>query len=55
MPLVAATGATLPGLMQRAGHASARTALHYQHAADDAERRIADQLDGALGEQPRRA
>ena len=55
MTLVAATGATLPELMQRAGHASARAALHYQHAADGAERRIADRLDEALGERPRSA
>jgi hypothetical protein len=33
--LVALTGATLPGLMQRAGHSTPRAALHCQHAADD--------------------
>ena len=53
MTLAASTGATLPELMQRAGHASARAALHYQHAAEGAERRIADRLDGVLGQRPR--
>jgi len=53
MTMVAATGATLPELMQRAGHASARAALHYQHAAEGAERRIADRLDHVLGERPK--
>jgi len=52
MTLVAATGATLPALMQRAGHASARAALHYQHAAEGAERRIADRLEEALPRSP---
>lgn len=55
MSLVASTGATLPELIQRAGHASAKAALHYQHAAEGAERRIADRLDEALGERPRSA
>ncbi len=50
MTVVAATGATLPELMERAGHASPRAALHYQHAADGAQRRIADRLDAALGQ-----
>jgi integrase len=49
MTFVASTGATLPKLMERAGHASSRAALHYQHAADGAQRRIADRLDEALG------
>lgn len=48
MTLVALTGATLPELMQRAGHSTPRAALHYQHAADDAQRRIAERLDSAL-------
>ncbi|HUX70834.1 MAG TPA: tyrosine-type recombinase/integrase [Cellulomonadaceae bacterium] len=48
MTFVASTGATLPELMERAGHASSRAALHYQHAADGAQRRIADRLDEAL-------
>ena len=52
LTLVASTGATLPELMQRAGHASSRAALHYQHAVDDAQRRIAERLDQVLGERP---
>lgn len=48
MTLVAQTGATLPELMERAGHASPRAALHYQHTADGAQRRIADRLNEAL-------
>lgn len=48
LTLVATTGATLPELMRRAGHSSARAALHYQHAADDSQRRIADCLDSIL-------
>jgi integrase len=48
MTLVALTGATLPELMQRAGHSTPRAALHYQHAADDAQRRIAERLDGVV-------
>ena len=52
MTLAASTGATLPELMQRAGHASSRAALHYQHVADGAQRRIADRLDDALGRPP---
>jgi integrase len=55
LTLVASTGATLPELMQRAGHASPRAALHYQHAADDSQRRIAERLDRVLGERPRTA
>ena len=55
LTLVAATGATLPELMQRAGHASPRAALHYQHASDDSQRRIAERLDQVLGERPRTA
>jgi hypothetical protein len=45
LTLVALTGATLAELMQRAGHSTPRAALHYQHAADDAQRRIAERLD----------
>lgn len=48
LTLVALTGATLPELMQRAGHSTPRAALHYQHAADDAQRRIAQHLDRIL-------
>ena len=50
--MVAGTGATVPELMQRAGHSSPRAALHYQHAADDSQQRIADRLDDALGLPP---
>lgn len=53
MTMVAMTGATQPELMQRAWHASPRAALHYQHGADDAQHRIADRLDEALGQRPR--
>jgi hypothetical protein len=38
--------------MQRAGHASPRAALHYQHAVDDYQRRIAERLDQILGDRP---
>jgi integrase len=55
MTLVALTGATLPELMQRAGHSTPRAALHYQHAADGAQQRIAERLDLALGAQRRAA
>jgi integrase len=48
LTLVASTGATLPELMQRAGHSSPRAALHYQHASNDAQHRIAERLDAAL-------
>ncbi len=52
MTLVALTGATLPELMQRAGHSTPRAAPHYQHAADDAQKRIAERLDRALESPP---
>ena len=55
LTLVAATGATLPELMERAGHASPRAAIHYQHAVDDSQRRIAERLDEVLLERPRMA
>ena len=45
MTLVALTGATLPELMQRAGHSTPRAALQYQHAADGAQLRIAGCID----------
>ncbi len=48
MTLVALTGATLPELMQRAGHSTPRATLRYQHAADDAQQQIAADLDRAL-------
>lgn len=52
MTLVALTGATLPELMERAGHSTPRAALHYQHAADDAQKRIAERLDRHIPSQP---
>ncbi|HQY32478.1 tyrosine-type recombinase/integrase [Actinotalea sp.] len=50
MTLVALTGATLPELMQRAGHSTPRASLHYQHAADDAQARIARRLSVVLAD-----
>jgi integrase len=47
----AATGATLAELMRRAGHATPRAALIYQHATEDRDRVLAD----ALSELHRRA
>ena len=55
LTLVASTGATLPELMERAGHASPRAAIHYQHAVDDSQRRIAERLDEVIFERPRTA
>jgi integrase len=55
LTLVASTGATLPELMERAGHSSSRAAIHYQHAVADSQRRIAERLDQVLGERPRTA
>jgi integrase len=55
LTLVASTGATLPELMERAGHASPRAAIHYQHAVDDSQRRIAQRLDEVLIDRPRTA
>jgi len=43
--LAAQTGATTKELMARLGHASPRASMIYQHAAEERERRIADQLD----------
>lgn len=42
--LAAATGATLAELMARLGHSSPGMALHYQHAAADRDRQIAQAL-----------
>ena len=52
LTLVASTGATVPELMQRAGHASSRAALRCQDAIDDAQRRITQRLDQTLGDRP---
>lgn len=49
LTLVALTGANLQELMQRPGHSTRRAALHYQHAAADGQRRIAERLNVALG------
>lgn len=43
--LAAQTGATTKELMARLGRASPRAALIYQHAAQDRDQTIADQLD----------
>ncbi len=43
--LAAQTGATTKELMARLGHASPRAALIYQHAAEDRDQTIADQLE----------
>lgn len=49
MTLVVLTGATLPKLMQRAGHSTPRAALHYQHAAEGAQVRATLLLDKLVG------
>lgn len=46
--LAAATGASLPALMARLGHSSARASLLYQHAAASDGQRIADNLEQGL-------
>jgi integrase len=50
--LAAATGATLAELMARLGHSTPAAALRYQHAAQGADRRIAEAMsrlaDGGL-------
>ena len=45
----AATGATLAELMRRAGHATPRAALIYQHATEDRDRVLADALSELHG------
>jgi integrase len=40
----ARTGATTKAIMQRAGHTAPRTAMRYQHAAAEDDRRIAEAL-----------
>jgi integrase len=47
MTLVAATGASLVQLQRRLGQSTARAALIYQHATDDADRLLAQALDDA--------
>lgn len=48
LTLAAATGATTRELMDRAGHTSPATAMGYQHAVRDRDRRIADALGAAI-------
>ena len=48
--LASHSGATLKELMQRMGHSTVRAALIYQHAADGRDRKIAEALDGLIGE-----
>lgn len=47
MTLAAATGASLVQLQRRLGQSTARAALTYQHATDDADRLLAQALDDA--------
>lgn len=47
----ARTGANLPELMRRMGHASSDAAVRYQHATSDRDRAIADALDRLADEQ----
>lgn len=52
--LAAQTGATLAELMGRLGHSTPAAAMRYQHAAQGADRRIADLLSRiALGDTPK--
>ena len=48
--LAAASGASLRDLMNRMGHDSMRAALIYQHATQEADRRIAHALERLLGD-----
>ena len=54
--LAARAGASIKELMARMGHDDMRAALIYQHATDDADRRLADRLSSLVVEQrgPRR-
>ena len=49
--LAARAGATTKELMARMGHDDMRAALIYQHATDDADRRLAERLSGLVDEQ----
>jgi integrase len=51
--LAAQVGATLPDLMARMGHSSARAALVYLHTSSTRDRAIADRLDGLIRERDR--
>ena len=46
--LTAQAGATLPDLMARMGHASARAALIYLHTSSTRDRAVAQALDGLV-------
>lgn len=48
LTLAAATGATTRELMDRAGHTSPATAMGYQHAVRERDKRIADALGAAI-------
>jgi integrase len=49
--LAARAGATTKELMARMGHDDMRAALIYQHATDEADRRLAERLSGLVDEQ----
>jgi integrase len=51
--LAAQLGATLPDLMARMGHSSARAALVYLHTSSTRDRAIAERLDGLIRENDR--
>ena len=46
--LAAGSGASLRDLMERMGHDSVRAAMIYQHSTAEADRKIADALDGKI-------
>ncbi len=48
LQLWAAIGATIPELMAIAGHASSKSAMHYQHVAAGAQQRLAARMDDDL-------
>ncbi|MCG5219606.1 site-specific integrase [Streptosporangium sp. KLBMP 9127] len=48
--LAAASGASLRDLMERMGHDSVRAAMIYQHTTAEADRKIADAMDGKITE-----
>lgn len=54
LTLAAMGGATVRELMDRAGHSTSAAAMHYQHAAANSQRRIADRVD-ELAADPQRA
>ena len=50
--LAYSVGGTIRDVQRRLGHATARAALIYAHAADDGDRRLADALEAAYGTGP---